>query len=1121
MLKQEAKEKIKKLVERYKKLSEKEIKKDYGEERTKNVFIQPLFEALGWDFQDDVWPEKEAVQGRADYAFMLNGLTKFFVETKSLKTDLDLEIHAKQAIKYSWNKGVAWAVLTDFEGIKIFNAQTQSKLLIDKLVFEISYSEYIFDFDRLWLLSKESFGKNGLDQYAVKHGKKIKKLTVNEKLFSDLKEVRKELTNGFCEWNEKIDKEILEEGVQRIIERLMFIRVLEDKGLEDSVLIPVLREWGKNKNIQLFTRLITKFRELDDIYNSDLFDKHACEDWEEYSVKWDKIFSLLYGSQVHEYDFKEIPADILGGVYESYLGHIAQNPIKAGKAGKEKDKKEIKTKSRQKRKEQGIYYTPKFIVDYIVENTLGKKLKEVKSMRELKKIKVLDPACGSGSFLNKALQVINDKYKDFGNPGKQETKSEILMSNIYGVDLDPQAVELAKLNLLVSALDKKAKLPDLTGNVRVGNSLISGSEKELKKYFGKEWREKRPFNWEEEFRDVFAENKGLRHNLPNSALHSNNGLQNNILHSNKGLQPLVAMEDVCAYHITWVTHNSRISQRMIEYKIKKGPGIWLDEKEEIKITGFIRDIVKEDDLRVLAFNICGDHVHMLLVCAPDELANIVRKLKGKSAQKYKEYLKIGKEETFHLWAQKFSKTIIRPSREGSNLYRSNRSNKGLQPLVAENFHSHLHNAIRYIQKNRGKHNLQSNKGLSGGDDIRNIRNKEPQCNANLYSNKGLQPLVAVEAEDTALQTIIADMVCDIDSAFAPQYKGGFDVVIGNPPYISSRELNKQDKNYFENYFITAKDQYDIYILFIEKSLKLLKDKGFLSFIIPNKFLITRYGLSLRKYIFENSTLVNFKDYSKKQVFPDASVYPVVIVLKKEIKAKVRPNKNYDLLTGFGLEKRNPTLDKIDFVSSIVKFNAWRPLATSKNIREGEKIIISNREINRYTFDISKKGELSNVRDLDKVKNKIILKKLCYNVEASLDEIGYYPINTTYCLQPEEEDVNIKYILGILNSKLMTFYVRNKYSETALRGGFIELRVFQIKKLPILKGTKDDQKIIVKLVDKILKLNKQFQSIPENSDRWNLVKKEIEKVDGEINEMVFELYNLTKEEVGVINKKIES
>ena len=514
-MQQQAKEKIKKLVERYKRLSEKEIKKDYGEERTKNVFIQPLFEALGWDFQDDVWPEKEAGQGRADYAFMLGGMTKFFVEAKPLRVNLDIEIHARQAINYSWNKGVAWAVLTDFEGIKIFNAQAQSKLLIDKLVFEIPYSEYISDFDRLWLLSKESFEKNALDQYAIKHGKKIKKLTVNEKLYSDFKKSREILTESFKTWNEDVDKETLDEGVQRILDRLVFIRVLEDKELEKSTLIPMIREWkAKGQKDQLFQLMIKKFRELDDIYNSSLFKKHACEKWVEHDDKIITVVNMLYGSNVYEYDFSKIPADILGGVYESYLGYIAKNPIEVDKIGKSdkllkvESKKEIKTKSRQKRKEQGIYYTPKFIVDYIVKNTLGKKLEEVKSMHELKKIKVLDPACGSGSFLTKALQTINEKYIDFNNPGKQDTKSEILMSNIYGVDLDPQAIEIAKLNLLVSALDTKAKLPDLTGNVRVGNSLISGSEKELKKYFGKEWREKKSFNWEEEFPFCNSTEKG-------------------------------------------------------------------------------------------------------------------------------------------------------------------------------------------------------------------------------------------------------------------------------------------------------------------------------------------------------------------------------------------------------------------------------------------------------------------------------------------------------------------------------------------------------------------------------------------------------------------------------------
>ena len=509
MDKQQIKEKIKELITRYEKLSDSEIRK-YNEQQTKDHFIRPLFEALGWNFQDDVWSETDVHGKRVDYAFLIGGITKFFIEAKSLKTDLDLETHAKQAINYAWNKGVSWAVLTDFESVKVFNAMADSRNLLDKLVFEISHKDFISDFERLGMLSKESFQKNVLEEYAVKHGKKLKKLTVDEKLYNDLREARKELTEGFSVWNKGIDKEVLEEGVQRIIERLMFIRVLEDKELEDSVLIPILREWEKNKNIQLFSKLIVKFRELDDIYNSNLFEEHACEKWEEYSVKWDKIFPLLYGSSVYGYDFKVIPADILGGVYESYLSYIAQNPIEIDKKGKDgklfevESKKDIKVKSRKKRKEQGIYYTPKFIVDYIVKNTLGEKLKEAKSVNDLKQIKVLDPACGSGSFLTRALEAINDKYKDFGNPGNQYTKTEILMSNIYGVDLDPQAVEFAKLNLLIDALDKKAKLPDLTGNIRVGNSLISGNEDELKKYFGSNYRDKKPFNWEEEFSGVFA-----------------------------------------------------------------------------------------------------------------------------------------------------------------------------------------------------------------------------------------------------------------------------------------------------------------------------------------------------------------------------------------------------------------------------------------------------------------------------------------------------------------------------------------------------------------------------------------------------------------------------------------
>ena len=513
MTKQQSLERTKELVEKFNNFPEKD-KSRFNEEQTKSYFIRPLFEALGWDFSDpgEVSPEENITGKRADYEFKINGIPKMYVEAKAIKVDLDLEIHARQAINYAWNKGVSWAVLTDFESIKIFNAQGQSKLLSDKLVFEIKVADYESDLERLWLLSKESFLENGLDKYAEKYGKKIKKQTVNESLFGDLREAREILTKSFKNWNEELknNQETLEEGVQRILDRIIFIRVLEDRGIEPPTLKEILHQRDTlGANAQLFPLLVKKFRELDQIYNSNLFTVHACEKWEEYDDSLKRVINLLYGSTVYEYDFSKIPADVLGGVYESYLSYIAQKPVEidaegaSGKFFKAEDKKELKQKSRKKRKEQGIYYTPKFIVDYIVENTLGKKLAEAKNMVDLKNIKILDTACGSGSFLTKALKTMNEKYKDFGNPGDQYTKAEILKSNIYGVDLDTQAVELAKLNLLIEALDKKAKLPDLTGNIRVGNSLISGAEAELKKYFGPSWRDKHPFNWQEEFEEVF------------------------------------------------------------------------------------------------------------------------------------------------------------------------------------------------------------------------------------------------------------------------------------------------------------------------------------------------------------------------------------------------------------------------------------------------------------------------------------------------------------------------------------------------------------------------------------------------------------------------------------------
>ncbi|KKS35362.1 MAG: hypothetical protein UU95_C0002G0068 [Parcubacteria group bacterium GW2011_GWC2_42_12] len=498
---EQAKEKIKELIDKYHSVAASGKIKTYSEEETKLGFIQPLFEALGWNVFDknEVTAEEQISGDRVDYGFYLNGRIKFYLEAKPLKADLYREEYAKQSIRYSWNKGVTWAVLTDFEGMIVFNALSPEKSLAGKKYLSFTYEEYLTRFDELWRLSKEAFGEDLLDKEAEKVGKKLQKISVTETLAKDLNECREILTRAFLQWNGKVDPHLIDEGVQKLLNRLIFIRSAEDRKIEPLTLMPLIHEYrgsGKAGQISPYQAMVQKFRELDKIYNSNMFDEHPFEKWEEFGGATEKVVDILYGKKNYfEYDFSVIPADVLGNVYESYLGHQLKKSKKQEESGK----------NLKKRKEQGIYYTPKYIVDYIVTNALGPVLDKCKSINDLQKIKILDPACGSGSFLVAAMNFLIKKYEEFGAKPDGYLKIQILQQNIYGVDLDQQAVELARLNLLLNTFDSQTKLPNLGGNIKNGNSLISGTDEELEKYFGKNYRDKNPFNWQEEFSDVFKQ----------------------------------------------------------------------------------------------------------------------------------------------------------------------------------------------------------------------------------------------------------------------------------------------------------------------------------------------------------------------------------------------------------------------------------------------------------------------------------------------------------------------------------------------------------------------------------------------------------------------------------------
>ena len=195
------------------------------------------------------------------------------------------------------------------------------------------------------------------------------------------------------------------------------------------------------------------------------------------------------------YEFSVLPADILGQVYEQFLGKVIR--LTAGHQAEVEDKPEVK-------KAGGVYYTPTYIVDYIVKNTVGKLL-EGKTPKKAAELRILDPACGSGSFLIGAYQYLLDWHRDwyvehgpekhrkelYQGPGGDwrlttAEKKRILLNNIYGVDIDSQAVETTKLSLLLKVLEGETSesldaqlsflheraLPDLAANIKCGNSLI-------------------------------------------------------------------------------------------------------------------------------------------------------------------------------------------------------------------------------------------------------------------------------------------------------------------------------------------------------------------------------------------------------------------------------------------------------------------------------------------------------------------------------------------------------------------------------------------------------------------------------------------------------------------------
>ncbi len=501
---------IQKLMDKYNSVRSDNKEKTYNEEATKDGFIKLLFAALGWDFSnlDEVSPEDKVSKKRVDYALKIDSIPKFFLEAKSLDEDLDgyrtingkKITYVEQAVNYAYYRGCNWAVLTNFKEIRVYDAWSKTNPL-NSFRFALRVDSFLSDFeDGLYLLSKEAFKKELLDK---KYGTKARKKPISEQLLNDFTIFRVILSKDVYGLNKKqnLTEEDLDEAIQRIFDRLIFIRNCEDREYEPPTLLSTIRQWEDDQKDSLMDKIRDIFVYYNDNYDSKIFgehkgDKHLCDQIEISNDVLDRVINGLYTTAdgIIQYDFSLIDADVLGNIYEQYLSHILKKTEKRTKL----------TESKAKRKEEGIYYTPSHIVDYIVRNTLGNLIKDKNTKPS--EIKIVDPACGSGSFLIKAFDILNSYYSNregydqrkldlSGDGTTYSTKLSILKNSIFGVDLDKQAVDIAQLNLLLKVAEKKKRLPILQENIKNGNSIIDNSDIARDK----------AFRWNEFFKEIIED----------------------------------------------------------------------------------------------------------------------------------------------------------------------------------------------------------------------------------------------------------------------------------------------------------------------------------------------------------------------------------------------------------------------------------------------------------------------------------------------------------------------------------------------------------------------------------------------------------------------------------------
>jgi type I restriction-modification system DNA methylase subunit len=1034
----------------------------YNEMQLRQEFIDPFFKALGWDvdnnkryselYKEVIHEDPIRIRGSTefiDYSFRIGGMRKFIVEAKKPAVNIrDDPAPALQIRRYAWNARLPLCILTDFEEFAVYDCTKKPMPGDTAATARIEYFTYK-DYPEKWkwissVFSQECILQGSFDRFAA--GTKGKKgtATVDEAILADIEEWRDILAKNLALRNPALSVDELNVAVQRTIDRILFLRICEDRGIEEYGCLQNLLE-GEG----IYQRLVGMFQRADTIYNSGIFHFSQEPGWDELpdtitpgliidDAVLKKIIKRLYYPE-SPYEFSVISPVILGQVYEQFLGKVIR--FTAGHQAKVEYKPEVK-------KAGGVYYTPQYIVDYIVKHTVGELVKD-KTPRDVSKLRVLDPACGSGSFLLGAFQYLLDWHLEY------------------------------YIHTLVPVLaDKPATAPEVQA------LLPEPPPKSGRKRSGSD------------------------HVLP---------------------------------------------------IYKAGNGKTVRVRTEWKLTTAERK-------RILLNNIYGVDIDTQAV-EVTKLSLLLKVLEETSEENISKQLKISDERAL--------------------------------PSLHEN--------------------IKCGNSLIGTD---------------IYAD------VQVTLDDPEAAKRINAF--DWDREFPEiMQRGGFDAVIGNPPYIriqTMKEWAPMEAEFYKKHFFSAsKGNYDIYVVFVEKGLSLLNKNGLVGYILPHKFFNAKYGEPLRTLIANGKHLKEIVHFGHQQIFENATTYTSLLFLGKHgfnefffakvenlnewrstyaaiegiIQSKYVTEKDWNFVVGDdsqlftklseipcrldnisenifqglvtsadpvyfldpigeeqnGLIKvKSKATEKEYFLESKVVVPLCKgaldirrysiipskrvifPYDVELTIKNGKTTLISSKKFfeqypNTWAY-LKENFELLRNREKGKMRNdswygyiypksvslfsisKILTPSIAQNNSFSLDLKGEFYFAGSGggggggygIILNKNYKMSEKYILGLLNSKVLNYFLK-KISST-FRGGYFACNRQYIEQLPIRTidfsdpADKDRHDKMVALVERMLTLHKQRAEVKTDHDK-NLIERQIEGTDKQIDALVYELYGLTEEEIKIV------